>query len=74
MLYHLYHMRFAGLDFPDIQHVINFDMPKEIETYVHRIGRTGEPPLFVWLARCYGRRLSQYRVMGGGDVLPFSAH
>jgi len=30
-----------GLDFPDIKHVINFDMPKEIEDYVHRIGRTG---------------------------------
>lgn len=30
-----------GLDFPQIQHVINFDMPKEIENYVHRIGRTG---------------------------------
>lgn len=30
-----------GLDFPDIQHVINYDMPKEIEDYVHRIGRTG---------------------------------
>jgi ATP-dependent RNA helicase DDX41 len=30
-----------GLDFPDVQHVINFDMPKDIETYVHRIGRTG---------------------------------
>ena len=30
-----------GLDFPDIQHVINFDMPSEIENYVHRIGRTG---------------------------------
>lgn len=30
-----------GLDLPDIQHVINFDMPKEIENYVHRIGRTG---------------------------------
>ena len=30
-----------GLDFPDIQHVINFDMPGEIENYVHRIGRTG---------------------------------
>eukprot|EP00965_Chrysotila_dentata_P233086 6199371-Pleurochrysis_carterae.AAC.2 len=27
-----------GLDFPDVQHVINFDMPKEIENYVHRIG------------------------------------
>ncbi|GJN28031.1 hypothetical protein PR202_gb16112 [Eleusine coracana subsp. coracana] len=30
-----------GLDFPDIQHVINYDMPSEIENYVHRIGRTG---------------------------------
>lgn len=30
-----------GLDFPNIQHVINFDMPTEIENYVHRIGRTG---------------------------------
>mmetsp|Transcript_23880 Transcript_23880/g.51961 ORF Transcript_23880/g.51961 Transcript_23880/m.51961 type:complete len:270 (-) Transcript_23880:2637-3446(-) len=30
-----------GLDFPDIKHVINFDMPSEIENYVHRIGRTG---------------------------------
>jgi ATP-dependent RNA helicase DDX41 len=30
-----------GLDFPNIQHVINFDMPSEIENYVHRIGRTG---------------------------------
>lgn len=30
-----------GLDFPDIRHVINFDMPKEIEDYIHRIGRTG---------------------------------
>eukprot|EP00743_Colponemidia_sp_Colp-15_P006469 GILK01006964.1.p1 GENE.GILK01006964.1~~GILK01006964.1.p1 ORF type:complete len:641 (-),score=141.44 GILK01006964.1:275-2146(-) len=30
-----------GLDFPDVKHVINFDMPREIENYVHRIGRTG---------------------------------
>ncbi|KAJ3075906.1 hypothetical protein HDU98_006538 [Podochytrium sp. JEL0797] len=30
-----------GLDFTQIQHVINYDMPKEIEDYVHRIGRTG---------------------------------
>jgi ATP-dependent RNA helicase DDX41 len=30
-----------GLDFPSIQHVINFYMPEEIENYVHRIGRTG---------------------------------
>ncbi|KAI6646706.1 ATP-dependent RNA helicase DDX41-like [Oopsacas minuta] len=30
-----------GLDFPEIKHVINFDMPGDIENYVHRIGRTG---------------------------------
>lgn len=30
-----------GLDFPNVQHVINFDMPGDIENYVHRIGRTG---------------------------------
>lgn len=30
-----------GLDIKDIEFVINFDMPKLIEDYVHRIGRTG---------------------------------
>ncbi|PVV02647.1 hypothetical protein BB560_002895 [Smittium megazygosporum] len=30
-----------GLDFAGIKHVINFDMPRDIEDYVHRIGRTG---------------------------------
>ncbi|KAK2962312.1 putative DEAD-box ATP-dependent RNA helicase 35 [Blattamonas nauphoetae] len=30
-----------GLDFPNIRHVINYDMPREIENYIHRIGRTG---------------------------------
>lgn len=30
-----------GLDIPDVQHVVNFDLPKSIDEYVHRIGRTG---------------------------------
>ncbi|XP_057678472.1 probable ATP-dependent RNA helicase DDX4 isoform X2 [Corythoichthys intestinalis] len=30
-----------GLDIPDVQHVVNFDLPKNIDEYVHRIGRTG---------------------------------
>ena len=30
-----------GLDIKDIQYVINFDMTKQLEDYVHRIGRTG---------------------------------
>ncbi len=29
-----------GLDVPDIQHVINFDVPQNSEEYIHRIGRT----------------------------------
>lgn len=29
-----------GLDVDDITHVINYDLPAEAETYVHRIGRT----------------------------------
>lgn len=29
-----------GLDFDDISHVFNFDMPKTAEVYLHRIGRT----------------------------------
>lgn len=30
-----------GLDFDDITHVVNFDIPDEPENYMHRIGRTG---------------------------------
>lgn len=30
-----------GIDIDDISQVINFDIPNEAETYVHRIGRTG---------------------------------
>lgn len=28
-------------DIPNVKHVINFDLPNDIEEYVHRIGRTG---------------------------------
>jgi ATP-dependent RNA helicase SrmB len=29
-----------GLDIDDITHVINFDMPRKVDIYIHRIGRT----------------------------------
>jgi len=35
-----------GLDIPAVSHVINYDMPSNLEEYVHRIGRTarmGQP-------------------------------
>lgn len=30
-----------GLDIRNVHHVVNYDMPKDIDEYVHRIGRTG---------------------------------
>ncbi len=30
-----------GLDIAEVSHVINFDIPDEPESYIHRIGRTG---------------------------------
>lgn len=30
-----------GLDIPNVTQVINFDLPSQIDDYVHRIGRTG---------------------------------
>jgi ATP-dependent RNA helicase RhlE len=29
-----------GIDVPGITHVVNFDLPNDSESYVHRIGRT----------------------------------
>ena len=30
-----------GLDIPNVMHVISFELPNNIDDYVHRIGRTG---------------------------------
>lgn len=30
-----------GIDVAGVSHVINFDLPRQVEDYVHRIGRTG---------------------------------
>lgn len=30
-----------GVDVDDVAHVVNFDVPREAEDYIHRIGRTG---------------------------------
>lgn len=34
-----------GIDIDELSHVINYDVPSEPETYVHRIGRTGRAGL-----------------------------
>ncbi|XP_070786488.1 probable ATP-dependent RNA helicase DDX4 [Enoplosus armatus] len=50
-----------GLDIPDVQHVVNFDLPNNIDEYVHRIGRTG---------RCgnIGRAVSFYDPEADGQL------
>ncbi|MGI8871814.1 MAG: helicase-related protein, partial [Candidatus Limnocylindria bacterium] len=30
-----------GLDITDLPYVVNYDLPEDADTYVHRVGRTG---------------------------------
>ena len=30
-----------GIDIPNVDYVVNYDLPEQVENYVHRIGRTG---------------------------------
>jgi len=72
-----------GLDVEQVSHVINFSMPGDAESYVHRIGRTGragrageaislvtprEKRLLRWIERHMGQRIEQRRVPTASDV------
>ncbi len=35
-----------GIDVADVAHVVNFDIPREAEDFVHRVGRTGRASSF----------------------------
>jgi ATP-dependent RNA helicase DeaD len=39
-----------GLDIPAVSHVFNYDLPLDVETFIHRVGRTGR-------AGAYGRAI-----------------
>ena len=41
VLYILLNHSSGGLDIPHVKHVVNYDLPTDIDDYVHRIGRTG---------------------------------
>jgi len=30
-----------GIDIPNVDYVVNYDIPEQVESYVHRVGRTG---------------------------------
>lgn len=40
-----------GLDVEGVTHVFNYDMPHDVESYIHRIGRTGRAGVAVWPSR-----------------------
>lgn len=77
-----------GLDIEHVQHVVNFDLPKSIDEYVHRIGRTGrcgntgkavsffDPAPDTPLARSLVKVLSgaQQEVPSWLEEIAFSAH
>jgi len=49
-----------GIDVDDISHVVNFDLPKVPEDYIHRIGRTGragKSGIAISLANSHDRQL-----------------
>jgi superfamily II DNA/RNA helicase len=53
-----------GLDIPHVKHVINFDMPSDIEEYVHRIGRTGRVGNIGTFHRLEGRQYNFLKLRG----------
>jgi len=68
-----------GVDVKDVSHVVNFDVPHEPETYVHRVGRTAraqqrgdaytlvapeEEPDLVRIERTIGMRIDRAKVPG----------
>lgn len=71
------------MDIPDVSHVINYDVPADAESYVHRIGRTGragrageavtlvtprERRLLVMIERGIHRRLQPLRLPTPADI------
>lgn len=44
-----------GLDIKNVCHVINYNLPKSIDDYVHRIGRTGELIFFAIGFNCVNK-------------------
>src|SRR5579872_5761144 len=72
-----------GLDIPDVSHIINYDLPLDAESYVHRIGRTGragatgealtlvtprERRMLQGIERAIHRRLERLRLPTPADV------
>lgn len=66
-----------GIDIPDVDYVVNYDLPDVAENYVHRIGRTGrgvnkghavsfcsteEKPVLEEITRFIGKEISEMKI------------
>jgi ATP-dependent RNA helicase DeaD len=64
-----------GLDVPRISHVINYDLPFDSESYVHRIGRTGragrEGEAILFASYREMRLLNRLERATEGQITPF---
>ena len=62
-----------GLDIDDIEVVFNYDVPLDVEYYVHRIGRTGragkEGRAYTFVVGPEVRRMWDYRRLTGATIL-----
>jgi len=56
-----------GLDIPVVSHVINYDLPENVEDYVHRIGRTGRIGRKGWATSffCTQGNWANTKILGG---------
>ncbi|USD38159.1 MULTISPECIES: DEAD/DEAH box helicase [Ferrimonas] len=63
-----------GLDVPRITHVVNYDLPMDSESYVHRIGRTGragrEGEAILFARPREMRLLRNYERQTKGTIIP----
>lgn len=58
-----------GIDVPGISHVINYELPDEAESYVHRIGRTGRNGAHGEAITLYDESLESARLKGVERVI-----
>ncbi|HXH30321.1 MAG TPA: DEAD/DEAH box helicase [Bacteriovoracaceae bacterium] len=75
-----------GIDVDGVTHVINFELPRDVESYIHRIGRTGragkegvaislcdesEEPYLEKINQIPGNEMTTEDFVGKGEVLRF---
>mmetsp|Transcript_25772 Transcript_25772/g.77872 ORF Transcript_25772/g.77872 Transcript_25772/m.77872 type:complete len:321 (-) Transcript_25772:115-1077(-) len=56
-----------GLDIPVVSHVVNYDLPENIDDYVHRIGRTGRIGRKGWATSFFATQgnWANMKILGG---------